>query len=134
MDFFIAGSETTSTTLNWAVLYMILNPDVQEKVQEELDAVTGGGRLPTMADRQDTPYTEAVIHELQRCANILPFSVTHVAARDTRLGGYFVPKDTAVFPDLGHVMKDPKTFPEPEKFDPTRYEEKKPNARFPLYT
>ncbi len=121
VDFFTAGSETTSTTLNWGVLYMLLNPDIQEKVQGELDQVTGRGRLPTMADRQDTPYTEAVIHEIQRCGNILPFSVTHAASKDTHLGGYFVPKGTNIFPNIGSVMKDPKNFPNPDKFDPSRY-------------
>ncbi len=121
IDFFIAGSETTSTTLNWAMLYMIKHPDIQEKVKNELDQVTGRGRMPTMADRADTPYTEAVLLEIQRCANIAPVSVFHANSTDTYLGGYFIPKNTAVFPNIGHVMRDPKNFPDPEKFDPTRY-------------
>ena len=44
-DLFLAGSETTSTTLNWAVLYMVRYPDIQAKVQEELDTVVGTDRL-----------------------------------------------------------------------------------------
>ncbi len=122
LDFFIAGSETTSTTLNWAMLYMILNPDIQERVQEELDRVTGRSRMPTTADRTDTPYTEAVIHEIQRCGNIAPVSVTHCAVADSYLGGkYFIPKGTNVFMHIGHVMKDPEHFPDPERFDPSRF-------------
>ncbi len=121
IDFFVAGSETTSTTLNWGMLFMIKNPDIQQKVREELDNVTGRGRLPVWADRLETPYTEAVIQEIQRCANILPLSVFHGTATDTHLGGYFIPKNTAVFPNIGHVMRDPKNFPNPEKFDPTRH-------------
>ncbi len=121
IDFFVAGSETTSTTLNWAMLCMIKFPDIQKKVQEELDKLTGRGRMATWADRPETPYTEAVIHEVQRYANILPLSVFHATSTDTHLGGYYIPKNTAVFPNIGHVMRDPKNFPDPEKFDPTRY-------------
>ncbi len=122
MDFFVAGGETTSTTLNWGMLYMILNPDIQAKVQAELDEVTGRGRLPCLADREATPYTEAVIHELQRCGNVVPFGVVHHASRDAYLGGkYFIPKGTDIFPNLGSAMHDPRHFPEPDRFDPTRH-------------
>ncbi len=121
-DFFIAGAETTSTTLNWAMLYLIMHPDVQSKVQEELDEVTGRGRLPTLDDRESTPYTEAVIHELQRCVNLVPFSVVHKASEDAILGGkYFIPKATEIYSYLDPVMNDPKEFPNPHVFDPTRH-------------
>lgn len=58
MDFFMAGSETTSTTLTWAMLYMVRYPQVQRKVQEELDTVVGRNRNPTLQDRPSLPYTE----------------------------------------------------------------------------
>ncbi len=122
MDFFIAGSETTSATLNWAVLFMLVHPEVRAKVQEELDAVVGRGRLPALSDRSKTPYTEAVIHEVQRCGNILPIGLPHCAAIDAYLGGtHFVPKGTNLVMHIGRIMKDPLHFPEPEKFDPTRF-------------
>ncbi len=122
IDLFVAGSETTSNTLNWAMLYMILNPEVQSKVQEELDGVTGRGRNPAIMDRESTPYTEAVIHELQRCANIGPLSVIHRAAADGYLAGkYFIPKDTDIVHNIGHVMQNPEYFPNPKLFDPTRH-------------
>ena len=57
-DLFLAGSETTSTTLTWAVLYMVRYPRVQARVQEELDAVVGQNRRPAIADRANLPYTE----------------------------------------------------------------------------
>jgi cytochrome P450 len=52
MDFFIAGSRTTSTTLDYIFLMMLLYPDVQRRAQAELDAVVGRGRLPQLADRK----------------------------------------------------------------------------------
>ena len=77
-DLFLAGSETTSTTLTWAALYMVRYPEIQTRVQEELDQVVGGDRLPSIKDRPDLPYTEAVIMEIQRHANIVPMGVAHI--------------------------------------------------------
>ncbi len=122
IDFLMAGSETTSSSLSYAMLFMVLHPDIQAKVQAELDEVTGrGARMITSDDRTKTPYTEAVIHEIQRLGNITPIGVNHCATRDGYLGGFFVPKDTQVFCNLGVVHHDPKHFPEPYKFDPNRY-------------
>ena len=77
-DLFLAGSETTSTSLTWAALYMVRYPEVQTRVQEELDQVVGVERLPSMKDKADLPYTEAVIMEIQRHANIVPMGVQHI--------------------------------------------------------
>ncbi len=65
MDMFLAGGETTGITMTWLVLYMIIHPEAQLKVQQEVDKVTGRSRLPKPSDRTETPYTEAVIHEVQ---------------------------------------------------------------------
>ena len=74
-DLFVAGSETTSTTLTWAALYMVRYPEVQKKVQEELDNVVGVNRSPSMTDKPNLPYTEAVLMEIQRHSNVLPLGV-----------------------------------------------------------
>ena len=83
VDFFIAGSDTTSNTLNWAMLYMAQNPDVLKRVQRELDIVasTTGTKVRKMNDRRNTPYTEATLHEIQRKGNILPMAVFHYTNR-----------------------------------------------------
>ena len=57
-DLFIAGSETTSSTLTWAALYMVRYPQVQKKVQAELDRVVGQNRPPSLKDKPNLPYTE----------------------------------------------------------------------------
>lgn len=59
--------------------------------------------------------------EIQRCGNIVPLSVFHATTKDTTLNGYFIPKDTTVFPNLWAVLMDPTFFPEPEKFNPERF-------------
>ena len=65
-DLFIAGSETTSTLLNWTVLYLAKYPDIQAKMRQELDEVVGRSRMPTVADRDNTPYTEAVLQVVEQ--------------------------------------------------------------------
>ena len=120
IDLFGAGSDTTATTLNWAMMYMILNPDVQEKVRQELNEKVGH-RRPNMSDKSSTPYTEAVINEIQRKGDIATLSVFHYTNDEMDIGPYQVPKGSIVVPMLGTVYHDPDYFPNPSKFDPTRY-------------
>jgi len=75
-DLFSAGSETTATTLAWAVNYMITNPEVQTKVQQEIDDVLGD-RPPSLDDRGRLVFTEATIMEIQRLGSIAPMAVPH---------------------------------------------------------
>lgn len=63
-----------------------------EKVQGEIDDVIGRSRLPTLTDRASMPYTNAVLHEVQRKANIVPLNMSRVATKNTTLGGYFISK------------------------------------------
>ena len=86
-DLFVAGSETTNTTLRWSMLYMMAYPDVQHRVQKELDDVTLGNRLPKTTDKPKLPYTEAVLCEIQRCSTIVPLAVPHYSSEDTTLSG-----------------------------------------------
>jgi len=50
-DFFLAGSDTTTTTLDWAILYLIRNQDIQAKLRDEIEGVTGKSRLPSLTDK-----------------------------------------------------------------------------------
>ncbi|XP_042127366.1 cytochrome P450 2J4 isoform X2 [Peromyscus maniculatus bairdii] len=93
LDLFFAGTETTSTTLRWALLYMALYPEVQEKVQAEIDRVIGQKRQASLTDRESMPYTNAVLHEVQRMGNIVPLNVPREVAMDTNLHGFHLPKE-----------------------------------------
>uniref|UniRef100_A0A667Y138 Cytochrome P450, family 2, subfamily N, polypeptide 13 n=1 Tax=Myripristis murdjan TaxID=586833 RepID=A0A667Y138_9TELE len=121
LDLFLAGTETTSTTLLWALTFLIKYPDVQEKVQAEIDRVIGQTRQPTMADRPNMPYTDAVIHEIQRMGNIVPLNGLRMAAKDTTLGGYFIPKGTALMPMLTSVLFDKNEWETPDTFNPGHF-------------
>ena len=120
LDMFIAGSDTITTTLNWAMLYMILYPDIQKKVREELNANIGS-RNAKMSDRNQTPYTEAVLHEIHRKGSVAATSIFHNSTQLLSAGDYQIYKDTLIIPMLRKIMHDPEYFPEPDRFDPERY-------------
>ncbi|KFU99633.1 Cytochrome P450 2D17, partial [Tauraco erythrolophus] len=120
-DLFAAGSETTSTTLRWAILYMLLHPEIQSKVQAEIDKVIGRERSPTMMDQASMPYTNAVIHEVQRCGDIVPIGLPHMTYRDTELQGFFIPKGTTIITNLSSVLKDETVWEKPNEFYPKHF-------------
>ncbi|NWT15240.1 CP2DK protein, partial [Vireo altiloquus] len=120
-DLFTAGSETTSTTLRWALLYMLLHPEIQSKVQAEIDKVIGRERAPTMKDQASMPYTNAVIHEVQRSADIVPVGLPHMTYRDTELRGFLIPKGTMIITNLSSVLKDETVWEKPHEFYPEHF-------------
>ncbi|XP_047230930.1 cytochrome P450 2J2-like isoform X1 [Girardinichthys multiradiatus] len=121
LDLIEAGTETSATTLRWALLYMLHYPNIQEKVQAELDRVIGQSRQPTMDDRPNLPYTDAVIHEIQRMGNIVPMGFPKMASKDTTLGGYFIPKGTYASTILASVLLDENEWATPNVFNPEHF-------------
>ncbi|KAM6921145.1 cytochrome P450 2J4-like [Xenentodon cancila] len=122
LDLFGAGTETTTTTLYWGLLYMIYYPDIQERVQAEIDSVIGSSRQPSVSDREKMPYTDAVIHETQRMGNIIPLNVPHMANKDTTLDGYTIPKWLNFLqPMLNSVLHDKSMWETPHTFNPQHF-------------
>ncbi|KAA0708662.1 Cytochrome P450 2J2 [Triplophysa tibetana] len=121
LDLFVAGTETTSTTLLWGFVYMMKYPEIQEKVQIEVDTVIGQSRPPNIDDRANMPYTNAVIHEVQRMGNVVPLSVPRMTTENTLLGGYFIPKGTQIIPNLTSVLSDESMWKSPYLFDPQNF-------------
>uniref|UniRef100_A0A915PIV8 Cytochrome P450 n=1 Tax=Setaria digitata TaxID=48799 RepID=A0A915PIV8_9BILA len=118
LDLFFAGMETTVTTLKWGFLLSIIHPDVQTKVQNELDEV---GSKITLADKPKCSYTMATIHEIQRVANILPINLLRTVAKDVIMGKYYYPAGTLCIPQISIAMNDPINFEKPKEFRPERF-------------
>ncbi|XP_008999594.3 cytochrome P450 2J2 isoform X2 [Callithrix jacchus] len=121
LDLFFAGTETTSTTLRWALLYMALYPEIQEKVQAEIDRVIGQGQQPSTAARESMPYTNAVIHEVQRMGNIIPLNVPREVTVDSTFAGYQLPKGTMILTNLTALHRDPTEWATPDTFNPEHF-------------
>ncbi|NXG34654.1 CP2K1 protein, partial [Dromaius novaehollandiae] len=119
-NLFAAGMETTSTTLRWGLLLMMKYPEIQKKVQAEIERVIGS-TPPRIEHRTQMPYTDAVIHEIQRFANILPLNLPHATTTDVTLKGYFIPKGTYVIPLLASVLQDKSQWEKPDMFHPEHF-------------
>ncbi|XP_040212688.1 cytochrome P450 2K1-like [Rana temporaria] len=121
LDLFSAGTETTATTLRWGILLMMKYPEIQKKIQEEIRTHIKQGQMPTVDDRRNMPYTEAVVHEIQRFANIIPLNVPHTTPNDVYFRGYCIPKGTDVIPLLTSVLYDKTQWETPCEFNPNHF-------------
>uniref|UniRef100_A0A8C5QE10 Cytochrome P450 n=1 Tax=Leptobrachium leishanense TaxID=445787 RepID=A0A8C5QE10_9ANUR len=120
-EFFIAGTETTSNTVQFSLLVMIKYPQIQERVRQEIHTVIGTNRLPTLADRLELPYTNAVVHEIMRFLDLVPLSLPHKVMEDTAFRGFTIPKGTTIIPVLGSVLSDPAHWAKPKEFYPEHF-------------
>ena len=116
-----AGFDTIASTLQWSVLFLATNPEIQERVYEEIQDKVGTDRFPVFDDLASLPFTEACIMETMRHSCIFPFALPHSTTKDTFLNGYQIPEKSLVFVNLWSVNYDPAVFPEPHKFDPHRF-------------
>ena len=120
-DFFLAGTDTTSYTLRWGLLFMMKFPDVQKRVHEEIDRVVGKNRLPQLTDKPNLPYTQAVIHEIQRFGSIVLSTGPRYVSQDTKFEGFTVPKGAVVLTILHSALRDPSVWEDPDNFKPERF-------------
>ncbi|XP_018422663.1 PREDICTED: cytochrome P450 2G1-like [Nanorana parkeri] len=137
LQIFFAGVETTSSTLTYALHIFMKYPEVLAKVYKEIEHVIGHDRIPKVQDRNQMPFTEAVVHEIQRFIDLIPMGMPRKTTSDVEFRGYFLPKHTNVFPMLTSVLKDPNFFSYPNEFNPQNFLDengkfKKSNAFMPL--
>ncbi|XP_074860800.1 cytochrome P450 2J5-like [Carettochelys insculpta] len=121
VDLLLGGTETTTVTLCWALLYMLQYPDVQEKVQKELETVLQPSQLIHYEDRQKLPYTNAVIHETLRYSNITSVGAPRQCMKDTTVLGFPIEKGTIILPNLHSVVFESEHWETPWKFNPNHF-------------
>ncbi|XP_069584346.1 cytochrome P450 2C31-like [Ranitomeya imitator] len=112
--------ETTALTLRWGLLLMMKYPEIQKNVQSEIDKVIGSNE-PQTIHRKEMPYTEAVIHEIQRFGNIVPANLPHATTQDVNFRGYLLPKGIQVIPLLTSVLYDKNHFVKADEFYPEHF-------------
>uniref|UniRef100_A0A1I8GVQ1 Cytochrome P450 n=1 Tax=Macrostomum lignano TaxID=282301 RepID=A0A1I8GVQ1_9PLAT len=120
-DLFVAGSDTTTTTIRWALLLFHQNPHCYQLASEEVGREIGFDRPPTMKDRLVCHYLQASIDEVHRCACLVPLGLLHRTLEDTSLLGYDIPKDSLTFVNQYSVNNNAEVFPQPERFCPERF-------------
>ncbi|KAL3275504.1 hypothetical protein HHI36_020264 [Cryptolaemus montrouzieri] len=121
LDLFIAGSQTTSTSLDFAFMMMILRPDIQQKVQSSLDNAFDRNEPIEYCERHRVPYVEAVLLEVLRFFLITPIIGPRRALHETELGGYRIPKNTTILISIASIHKDTSYWKDPEIFKPERF-------------
>ncbi|KAK3730812.1 hypothetical protein QZH41_001171 [Actinostola sp. cb2023] len=120
-DVFIAGNETSTTTILWTLIHLMCHPQIQAKLHAEIDDVLGFDRMPEIKDRERLPYVEAVLAETARLSSVVPLSVPHKSTRHTTLDKYDIPKDTTVLLNLWAIHHDERQWDDPMEFRPERF-------------
>ncbi|PIK55984.1 putative steroid 17-alpha-hydroxylase/17,20 lyase [Apostichopus japonicus] len=119
-EIFIGGFESTYTTLKWAIAYLIHYPEVQKRIQQDLDDVIGDSPI-TANDKPKLPYLEATVLETLRHSSFSSMNGPRRTTCDTKVAGFDVPKDATVFCNLWWVHHNPKYWAEPDKFRPEHF-------------
>ncbi|TFY73854.1 hypothetical protein EWM64_g10158 [Hericium alpestre] len=124
---YAAGADTTVSALLSFFLAMSLHPEIQVRAQQEIDAVTGGQRLPQFSDRSAFPYIGCIVWECLRWNPVTPLGLIHTATEDDIYAGYSIPKGTHVMANVWNILHDVATYPDPMSFMPERFEDEETN-------
>ncbi|KAK9125442.1 hypothetical protein Scep_014288 [Stephania cephalantha] len=120
-EMFIAGTETSSTALQWAIAELINNPIVLRKLREEIKSSVGTSRIVQESDVPNLPYLQAIVKETLRLHTPAPL-ILRRCSEDCKINGFDVPKDTRVLINAYSVMRDPLHWKEPDMFTPERFQ------------
>ncbi|KAL6643300.1 hypothetical protein ACP70R_021481 [Stipagrostis hirtigluma subsp. patula] len=121
LNLFVAGTDTTSTIVEWSLAELIRHPDILKQAQEELDAVVGRGRLVSESDLPRLTFFNAVIKETFRLHPSTPLSLPRMAAEDCEVAGYRIPKGSELLVNVWGIARDPALWPDPLEYRPSRF-------------
>jgi len=119
---FMAGSDTTSITVEWAIAELIRHPKMLRRCQEELDSMMNGEqRRLKESDLQNLPYLLATVKETLRLHPTVPLLVPRMAAEACEIEGYYIPKNTQLIVNAWGMQRDPNVWESPLEFNPDRF-------------
>ncbi|XP_028639203.1 steroid 21-hydroxylase isoform X3 [Grammomys surdaster] len=133
VDLFVGGTETTATTLSWAVAFLLHHPEIQKRLQEELDLNLGPSSQLLYKNRMQLPLLMATIAEVLRLRPVVPLALPHRATKTSSISGYDIPKDMIVIPNIQGANLDETVWELPSKFWPDRFLEPGRNPRTPSF-
>ena len=119
----IAGMDTSTISVEWAMTQLIKNPRVQQKVQAELDHAIGRDRIMIESDFSNLPYLQCVAKEALRLHPTTPLMLPHRANTNVKIGSYDIPKGTTIHVNVWALGRDPTVWKDPEEFRPERFME-----------
>ncbi|GLJ32224.1 hypothetical protein SUGI_0648590 [Cryptomeria japonica] len=128
-ELFIAGTETTTTTIEWAMAELIRNPQKLNRARQELDEVVGCNRKVEESDLDCLPSLHAAVKEVYRLRTTGPLLLPHKATSSCEIGGFVIPKDTQVMVNVWAMGRDPAIWKNPLKFTPERVLEGESNSK-----
>ncbi|CAN1847035.1 Licodione synthase, partial [Linum perenne] len=120
LDFFVAGTDTSAASLEWALSELINYPRVLQKAREEIDRVVGPTRLVEESDGPNLVYINAVIKEAFRLHPSIPM-ITRKCVQECEIGGYRIPLNSMLFVNMWSIGRNPKYWDNPMEFRPERF-------------
>ncbi|KAI7746132.1 hypothetical protein M8C21_032311, partial [Ambrosia artemisiifolia] len=120
-DMLAGGTESSASTVEWAISEMLIKPDIFQKATEELDRIIGKNRWVQEKDMPNLPYIKAIAIEAMRLHPVAPMLVPRRAREDCKVAGYDISEGTRVFVSVWTIMRDPKLWDNPEDFCPERF-------------
>ncbi|XP_016187635.2 cytochrome P450 71A1 [Arachis ipaensis] len=127
MDMFLGGSDTTSSTLEWAFTELMRSPMKMKKAQDEVRRVIGNKSKLEENDINQMNYLKCVIKETLRLHPAAPLLTPRETTRKTKLQGYDIPQKTMVYVNVWAIQRDPQIWQEPDEFIPERFEDNEVN-------
>ncbi|WOK92304.1 flavonoid 3'-monooxygenase [Canna indica] len=121
LNLFTAGTDTSSSTVEWALAELIRQPDVLRRAQHELDSVVGRGRLVSESDLPNLPLLQAIVKETFRLHPSTPLSLPRMASEACEVAGYAVPKGATLLVNIWAITHDPESWRQPLEFRPERF-------------
>jgi flavonoid 3'-monooxygenase len=118
---FTAGTDTSSSTAEWAMAELIRHPDILKQAQKELDSVVGRDRLVSEQDLPNLPVFQAIIKEVFRLHPSTPLSLPRMADNKCEIDGCHIPKNATLLVNVWAIAKDPTVWKDPLRFDPGRF-------------
>ncbi|KAI0504814.1 hypothetical protein KFK09_015767 [Dendrobium nobile] len=122
MSFIIAGTETISNTIEWAVSLLLNNAEKLKKARTEIDDLIGHHRLLSESDLPNLPYLHCIISETLRLYPAAPLLVAHESSSECVIDGYDVPAGTMLLVNVYSIHRNPEVWQEPTKFIPERFQ------------